>query len=410
MRSLLLGLGLAAYPSTQLRVQGLPLGPGEALLVAWLCLAVLTHLMAGAIRPNRALVRISAFWAIVALALCAGAFVGLAREPYHYWSGILHDMSAYMLLCALAVMMAIDLADPRRRAVAVWSLACFSAASMLLQIAHGFGLSVMPGVDPWFFDRLRGWSMDPNQLGFFCVVTVMLGLHLAETASRPSRALAALGIVAIAGAAGFLTRSDTFVVALLASSAVYVVLKSANWLRTVQMGPTLRGATVVLGLLALPLAAASAAPFWSAAVERVQHRSAEVYADDGQGELRLHLWTEAIEKGAEAGLLGYGPGPHLTSKSWKRPPPYKFEAHNTSLDLFTQGGVVATAAFLWLCASAFIAAWRDGRPALAALTLSLAMFSMFHFVVRHPLFWIGIALCLLETQRRARARPAEVAP
>lgn len=409
MTSLLLGLGLAIYPSTQLRAPGLPFGPGEMLLIVWLALATLRVANAGAVRLNPALSRVTAFWAVLAIALCAGTFVGFAREPFQYWTGILHDVAAYILLGCLAALMAVDLAAPRRRRRAVRAFVGFAALSMLLQIAHGWGLGLMPGVDPWFYDRLRGWSLDPNQLGFFCVLTLMLGIYLLETDPRPSNAPFAILVIAVAATTGVLTKSDTFVVALLSSSSVYVVLKSSNWLRTVKMGPTLRGATVVLGLLSLPLAAASVAPFWSAAVERVENRSAEIYAEDGQGDLRLHLWAEAFEKGVEAGLVGYGPGPHLTSKSWKEPPPYKFEAHNTSLDLFTQGGLVALAAFVWICAATFLAAWRDSRPALAALTVSLAVFSMFHFVVRHPLFWIGIVLCLLEAQRRTTPMTREAA-
>ncbi len=411
MTSVLLGLGLAIYPSTQLRLGGLPLGPGELVLISWLMIAILRLVFSGGVRANAALARVATFWAVLILSLCAGMFLGLSREPFLYWTGILHDLFAYLLLSSLAMMMSVDLAADRRRRTAVWSLVCFASVSMLLQIADGWGISFLPGVDPWFYDRLRGWSLDPNQLGFFCVLTMMLGIFLLETEPvlRASRVLVALTAIAIAATTGVLTKSDTFTVALMASSSVYVVLKSSTWLRTVKMGPTLRGATVVLGLMSLPLAVASAAPFWSAAVERVEDQSAAVYAEDGQGDLRFHLWAEAWERGIEAGLVGYGPGPHLTSKSWKRPPPYKFEAHNTSLDLFTQGGVVALGAFAWICATSFLAAWRDSRPALAALTISLAVFSMFHFVVRHPLFWIGIVVCLLETQRRALPDAAETA-
>ena len=112
--------------------------------------------------------------------------------------------------------------------------------------------------------------------------------------------------------------------------------------------------------------------------------------------------AEAIHKGLESKLLGFGPGPHLTSKSYKRPPPDKFEAHNTTLDLFTQGGIVAGLLFVSLCAFAFTKAWRAALPALAALAFGFAVFSMFHFVIRHPIFWFGAVLCLLEAAHAPR--------
>jgi hypothetical protein len=118
-----------------------------------------------------------------------------------------------------------------------------------------------------------------------------------------------------------------------------------------------------------------------------------------------------VGKGIDSKLIGFGPGPHLTSKSFKVPPPKKFEAHNTLLDLFTQGGLAAVAAFVWLSGSALIGPARAQRPALAALIVGLLVFSMFHYTVRHPIFWFGIVLCLLEAgairaSRRA-AIPAE---
>ncbi|SFI52392.1 O-antigen ligase family protein [Albimonas pacifica] len=399
----LLAAGLAVYPSTQLRLGGLPLGPGELLLLAWLGLAALRLTLAGGAAFGPALARISLFWLTLALALCAGAAVGFAREPFQYWSGIAHDVMAYTLLASLACMMAIDLAEPARRRRAIRRAAALGAGSMLLQMADAWGPLALPGVDPWFYDRLRGWSLDPNQLGFFALFVALLAVHLAETAPRLREALAMLPLLGVALTTGLLTRSDTFVVALMAAGSLYLMLKSVTWLRDVPMGPTLRGGVAALGLLSLPLAAASAAPFLSAAVERVEQTSAEVYAEDGQGDLRFHLWAEAWEKGLWSGLIGYGPGPHLTSKSWKQPPPYKFEAHNTSLDLLTQGGIVATSAFLLLCLTTVGAAWRARLAALAALVAGLAVFSMFHFVVRHPLFWFGVAVCLLEATRPARA-------
>jgi hypothetical protein len=76
-------------------------------------------------------------------------------------------------------------------------------------------------------------------------------------------------------------------------------------------------------------------------VDRVEVKSEALYNEDNQGDARFHLWAEAFDKGMGAAMLGLGPGPHLTKKAWKRSPPYKFESHNTPLELFTQGGLLA---------------------------------------------------------------------
>jgi hypothetical protein len=33
---------------------------------------------------------------------------------------------------------------------------------------------------------------------------------------------------------------------------------------------------------------------------------------------------------------------------------------------------------------------------LAALSCAFVVFSMFHFIIRHPIFWFGVVLCFLE--------------
>ena len=144
------------------------------------------------------------------------------------------------------------------------------------------------------------------------------------------------------------------------------------------------------------LLAVGALPLAPAAVERVEAKSEALYNEDSQGDLRFHLWAEAVEKGMGAAMLGLGPGPHLTKKSWKRSPPAKFEAHNTPLELFVQGGLLALLAITWLYASLLLATTRARLPALAALSCAFVVFSMFHFIIRHPIFWFGIVLCLLE--------------
>ena len=130
--------------------------------------------------------------------------------------------------------------------------------------------------------------------------------------------------------------------------------------------------------------------------------SENLYYKDDQGGTRLMLWSEALSKGLDSKLIGLGPGPHLVGKSYKRPPPDKFESHNTTLELFTQGGFIASLAFLGLVGWAAFQTCRAGISSLAAMSCGLFVFSMFHFVLRHPIFWFGIVLCLLEAERVLR--------
>lgn len=396
-RDTLLGLGLALYPATQLRLDGVPLGMGEVFLNAWLALSVAVQLTRGSHPGNTALWHVVTFWSVIALAESIGLVSGLATELFQDVMAMLHDVFAYSLMLALGTMLSLELAGSRRRRRVCWLVTGLSTVVLVAQLIGGFVVQPLSGVNVWFFDRFCGWSNDANQLGFVAAFLTVTSLYLAQTASSITHTAAALVCTAVAFLVGILTKSDSFVVSLLVGASIWVMLTAFIWIRTLEMGPTLRGAAVLFGLLGVPLMAAAFAPFASAAMERIEGRSEAVYEADGQGDTRLELWTEAIERGVHSGFIGLGPGPQLTSKSYKRPPPSKFESHNTPLELFSQGGLLAIGVFIWLCLSALRGAWRARLPGMAALMCTFVTFCMFHFLARHPIFWFGVIFCLLES-------------
>ena len=72
-----------------------------------------------------------------------------------------------------------------------------------------------------------------------------------------------------------------------------------------------------------------------------------------------------------------------------------FEAHNTLFDLFTQGGLIVVLSFIWIVAAAFWAAYRTGQAGLPTLLCGLCIYAVATFILRHPVFWFVIALCLV---------------
>ena len=101
--------------------------------------------------------------------------------------------------------------------------------------------------------------------------------------------------------------------------------------------------------------------------------------------------------------LGLGPGPHVDRpasvyRQFKREP---FEAHSTYLDTYTQGGLIALLALLWILGSAALAAWRAKLDALLALMVSILFYGFPHLIVRHPIVWFAVTLCLVVGTSRA---------
>jgi len=131
--------------------------------------------------------------------------------------------------------------------------------------------------------------------------------------------------------------------------------------------------------------------------DEAEQIAVETMEKNDQAEKRFQLWSDAWDVGVESKFLGFGPGPHLKTKQWKKPPPEKNEAHNTVLDIFTQGGLLAALSFLWITAVAFLAAYRANLVGLTSLVVAILVLSSFHLISRHPFLWFSLALCLSAT-------------
>ena len=123
----ILALGLVITTATQLRAGGLPLGPGEMLLLVWLCLAGLRQILSRPLIVNPALWRVIMFWCVFVVSLSVGMINGLIIEPFQDYQGIFRDTFAYALMLAISIMMAISLTDEAERRKVVWCIVLFGA-------------------------------------------------------------------------------------------------------------------------------------------------------------------------------------------------------------------------------------------------------------------------------------------
>jgi O-Antigen ligase len=391
----LLAVGLILSTAGQLRMAGQWIGPGELCLAVWIIMAL------GYVRPSQALTpalsRLLMFWLILVLAQSVGLVNGLATEDFRDTTSAVHDTLALMLVAALTCLSVVmpDAAHRLRRVT--WIAVTFGAVCLAVLVAGAVGRVHLPGLDLWWngWNRLRGWSENPNQFGLLCSVLVILSLHLAETAARPIASLSALICAIPPFVGGVLSQSDSFILVMLVGGTMFVALKLWTWLFSVERELSLRATFACVIFFATPALLAAAAPFAPTILDKAQRVATETMEKNEQAENRFKLWREAIELGIQANMVGLGPGPHLVNKVWKRPPPNKFEAHFVVLDLFTQGGLLAALSFVWLIATTCLIAHRAQLAALTTLILSLFVFSMFHnFIFRHPVFWFSIALCL----------------
>jgi len=375
LQDLVLALGLVLSTASQLRLVGGAVGPGEICLMAWLGLMLARE--AGRLGPamTPVLSRLLAFWLVFAAALGVGMVVGLATEEIRDTDSAVHDTVSYILLAAVSCLCVVEPGAGARLRRVAWLFVTCGTGCLVLLLANAWRLVPIPGVDPWFWDRLQGWSDNPNQLALLCAALGLVALHLAETASRRGGTVMATLCGILPVYVGRLTGSDTFNIVLLATGPVFAALKLRGWLLPIAGRLTFRSAAAWIVVFALPLLLASTVLFGSALAVQMEDVTAQISKNGGK----------------EA------------SQESKRVPPPNFEAHNTPLDLFTQGGLAAVASFGLLVAGGMRRTYRANLAGLTVLLGGLVMFSMFHLIVRHPIFWFVIALCLVAGSGRPTA-------
>jgi hypothetical protein len=413
--SALLALGLVLGTASQLRLPGVPLGVGEVCLALWLGLASLRVLSGSSVRNARALLWLGTFWVCFTLVLSVGVCLTLLRPEITDPSTVLHDTFAYLLVAAMTCLIAATMKSDGTLRQTQWFLIAFWNIALLVQLALGWEFIRISSVDPWYWDRFRGWSENPNQLALYCAVLTPLSLHLALSARGFGRLAAAFSCLATF-VVGRLTKSDTFLIAMALSTPVFVVLRLRNWLTLPEHRLSLRFAAAAFVAIAIVPLALSLAPYAVATADDVEGLAASMLKDRGgeatkaTASLRINLWHDALHVGLESGSLGLGPGPHLESPTGinDKGTPLPFEAHNTLLDVFTQAGLLGVIAVVSLFAGTFLLLLRAKQDALAILIVALSIFSISHFVLRHPTVWFAVALCLILGSERPPSLRARI--
>ena len=384
----LLALGMLLTTAVPASAWQLPLGPGEMCLVLWFFIMLLREV--GRLGPplTPALSRLLAFWTIFVMSLCLGFLTGLFIGQLYDMHWVLHDVMAYPLLAAVSCMSIVDPGARQRLRRVAWLMITFGTACLALQVAAGWKIVDIPLVQPWYWERFRGWSAIPNQLSLLCVVLALLSVHLAETAAGWSGRIVALVCSILPICVGRMTMSDTFTLALVASVPVFLSLKIWLWLRSWKPGQPMRFAFACTLVFGLPLLLISLAPLVDAASDAGIF--AKELAKNGgkelreESDLRFSLWAQALQVGINTVNVGLGPGPHLeipasivAGRMGENGPGNiehpeqssapNFEAHNTFLDLLTQGGLIAVLSFVWILGVSAFTAYKTGLAGLTTL-------------------------------------------
>lgn len=423
----MLALGLLLSSASELRPAGIPIGPGEMLLITWMVVMLFREAGRLGSALTWALSRLLVFWLLFAMALSLGMLAGYVLNDAHDSALFLHDMMAYPLL---AVVSCLTVSGPnagfRLHRVACL-LAGLGSVALAFQVGLAWGWVHSAAIDPWYWDRFRGWSANPIQLALLCAVLTLLSLHLADAATGVGRRIAALACAILPIYVGRLTKSDSYSLVLVAAIPIFLALKVRELPLSLGAKLTFQQAAAWVVVLAVPLLLISILPLGSLIAAQAEGAAKAISKDGGktseqEAELRFQSWRAGIGRGLESAMLGLGPGPHLeiplslvTARKGEILPKYvdtppmngtpNFEAHNTPIDLFTQGGLLAVVSLVWISATALLKSYTARLAGLTTLLCGVSVFGLGNLIIRHPLFWFTVALCLVPWTG-ARMAPA----
>jgi hypothetical protein len=270
--------------------------------------------------------------------------------------------------------------------------------------------------------RFSGWSTNPNQLALFFVPLPVWVAALWRDLAKPTRLqMASFGLLLFAlMLMGLLVRSDGLFVVWVFEFVILIMLRLRWEKKASRM--SLLGYALVMALcvfLVKTFAHGEVRKSVRCAVETISQGegfwSAKCY--DGQAfkdqeafrigysdplqktGVRQEHWVHGLESWWQSPWVGHGPGEYSYNSIGGEK-----ESHNITIDLLTQGGIMAGGAWLALVSYLLIGAWRIRDSYTFSVVLMMAAFTFFHNT-RQPYFWFVLAFSYEAIRRRLFVSP-----
>lgn len=363
-------LGVVLTTATQLRIGSTPIGIGEILLVLWVILVGFPRLSNGRLHSGLATVMGGSWWGMLACLLTGwmvSNFIGLHSATS------LHSLLAFMFLGVIVVFVFVEgeIGIQRvLRLVGILTVACYSVLMLWGQYSSNLGPVAL-----WYGPRFSGWAINPNQLALALAGLPFVSLYFGGREKRRTVWYATTLVAVVVGVA---TDSDALSVAW----AVGFLVALTSW--WILQGQSRISARVLRFILLLIVAVGVILVLWRVVFPLVVVLVQHIYESGNQGAVRLTLWQNGIVAWMRSPVFGLGPG----AFSGAAGPFEGKESHNTFVDWGTSTGIVGMIVYLstltWL--------WWQTRekPLLSGAFVALVAFSVFHFVIRQPVFWVYI--------------------
>lgn len=372
----LLAVGLVLSTATQLRFSGFPIGPGEILCLIWLLLQVPVFMRErSGLWADTTMRGFVLFWGIMFFSMAIGSVNGLAHPA---WDG--HRSAHDVLAFGFSSLLGIAALSRFRKDVAAAKHLFFLVLLVALSLNTGLWLvaklqlGTTSAALMYLPTRFQGFANNPNQLALLMVSLPFLGWYFLENSVNKLVKLLSVLAMGVAIFIGLQTGSDALKLSLLFGMGVLAIASAHSTLyRRTGWQWRVAALGVVLGAYMLPYT-----------IEPPVGLTQNIALDKG---VRFALWTHAIQAWTEAPIFGFGPG------AWSgiMAPFEGMEAHNSFLDIGMSAGIVGLLVYLGILYWLSLRFLNDRCYVLLTALGVMVLYSFFHYVLRHPFFWVVLA-------------------
>lgn len=420
----MLALGFLLSISTNLRMADFPVGPGEFILATLAVVGLAYGKLWRYCKTPLAL-----FWFFVCSGMLLGALASSNKGALADHHGMAYAFTAVVTIGLSALL--ISLSDGALRRVIYW-LCTLTAIGLwfgfIVYLSGDIVLAQMLHMTYTGDLRYSGWSINPNQLALFFVPLPVWVSAVWRDVNNPSRLqMAGFGLLLFAlMLMGLLVRSDGLLVVWAFEFVILIILR-LHWENKVSRMSLLTYAVVmvVCVLLVKTFAHGEVRKTVRCTVEAISQgeglwpaRCNEAQVFNGKEAFRIgfndpvaktgvrqQLWQHGLQSWAASPWVGHGPGEyswHATDAQGGRTE--AMESHNITIDLLTQGGVLAGLAWVALVSYLLLSAWRIKDSYTLSVVLMMAAFTLFHNT-RQPYFWFVLAMSYEAIRRRLFVSP-----
>lgn len=415
----LIGVGFLLSISTNLRIAAFPVGPGELLLVVLAAVGVLYG------KPWRLCkTPVVLFWLLVSMGMLLGSLVETPRGSLAAHHAMAYAFTATVTIGMVALLA--KLSDVALRRLIYW-LCTLTAIGLWSGFVVYVSGDVQLAQKLYMTDagdvRYSGWSINPNQLALFFVPLPVWVAALWRDVSSPTRwQMAGFGLLLFAlMLMGLLVRSDGLFVVWMFEFVILIMLRLRWEMKASRM--SLLGYALVMLLcvfLVKTFAHGEVRKSVRCAVETLSQGEGlwSVKCYDGQAfkdqeafrigysnpvektGVREELWKHGLQAWLKSPWVGHGPGEyswHSIGANGERSE--IMESHNITIDMLTQGGILAGLAWIALVSYLLINAWRIRDSYTFSAVLMMAAFTFFHNT-RQPYFWFVLAMSYEAIRRK----------